>query len=753
MKKTEDILYIVMPAYNEGDNITETVDAWMPVLDGKSSKSRLVIADSGSTDNTHELLLELKKKYPQLDILEHTNQYHGPKVIALYKYAIKNGADYIFQTDSDGQTNPEEFDAFWEERESHEAILGHRNKRGDGLARAMVEKVVCTLLRGFFSVRVPDANAPFRLMKASLVEKYIDRLPNEYDLPNIMLTAYFARFKENITFKTVSFKPRTAGTNSINLKKIFRIGKESLSNFMKFRKDMKEMDPENARAIKKHKLGTLAITFTFIAAALFAISVSPSSPFNRSEPVVDSSVFLTVGTQIKNGQMPYLDTFDHKGPFLYVINFLGVLINPTSGILIFEFIALFAALIYMYKISRLFVNKRAISWFLTLAVFSLYFTLNIIDRGNLTEEYAFPFVAMALYEFIKYLMKGRTSLLRIFMVGVGFACVLMLRVNMVAIWGVFGVAILIKLICEKKYKELLRFLLTFVAGAAVIIVPIMIWLISRGAFKSFIDVYLIFNAKYTKGGGLVSIYKTIEYFFKEILLFAGWALSFVFLFIKNTKNNKYAEWAFFIAYTVAVLAACVSGRSYPHYGMVLIPLPIVAFSWLYKKILAEGDGRNALIIVVSLFLAFASYLPWMKVVGTAAESFAHRSTGELVSTAVLKSCEYIDKYTDPGDKIAVYGNMNYVYLRCNRLPASRYSYLFPIADVNLSILDEFFDDVVKNKPKVFVIQGGYVSEKITTFLSEQGYEKEWVDVYDDGKVRIVDNTTRVYILREAKLGK
>ena len=132
MSRVEDTLYIVMPAYNEGDNIVDTVNSWMPVLKGKSSKSRLVIADSGSTDNTHKLLLSLRKKYPQLEILEKTNQYHGPKVIALYKYAIKNGADYVFQTDSDGQTNPAEFDAFWDERKNYDAVIGHRNERGDG---------------------------------------------------------------------------------------------------------------------------------------------------------------------------------------------------------------------------------------------------------------------------------------------------------------------------------------------------------------------------------------------------------------------------------------------------------------------------------------------------------------------------------------------------------------------------------------------------------------------------------------------
>lgn len=56
-----EVLYIVMPAYNEEANIERVVEDWYLVLNGKALKSRLVIADSGSTDATHDILLELQK--------------------------------------------------------------------------------------------------------------------------------------------------------------------------------------------------------------------------------------------------------------------------------------------------------------------------------------------------------------------------------------------------------------------------------------------------------------------------------------------------------------------------------------------------------------------------------------------------------------------------------------------------------------------------------------------------------------------
>lgn len=229
-----------MPAFNEEANIEKTVREWYAVLSEKSEDSRLVVADSGSTDKTHDILLAMKNSdYPKLEILDTDNCFHGPKLIALYKFAISNHADYIFQTDSDGQTNPKEFESFWSLRNVYKGgVFGKRTERGDGKDRAFVEKVVCFLLKLFFNVKVPDANAPFRLMNTKAVIKYIDKMQSDYNLPNIMLTTYFAFYKEEIIFKPISFKPRTAGKNSINIIKIVKIGLKALGDFYRFRKGM-----------------------------------------------------------------------------------------------------------------------------------------------------------------------------------------------------------------------------------------------------------------------------------------------------------------------------------------------------------------------------------------------------------------------------------------------------------------------------------------------------------------------------------
>lgn len=235
-----DTLYIVIPAYNESENIKRTIEEWCPVVEKHNGggASRLVIINDGSRDDTYEIASAECETHPLLTVLTKPNGGHGSTVLYGYRYAIEHRADYIFQTDSDGQTNPDEFEAFWKKRNTYNAIIGNRKVRGDGKSRKFVENTVCLLLRLIFGVKIPDANAPFRLMRTDLVKKYIHRLPKNYNLPNIMLTTYFVYYKEKVTFLPITFKPRRAGTNSINLKKITKIGWQAIKDFHTLKKSM-----------------------------------------------------------------------------------------------------------------------------------------------------------------------------------------------------------------------------------------------------------------------------------------------------------------------------------------------------------------------------------------------------------------------------------------------------------------------------------------------------------------------------------
>ena len=135
MKK--DKLYIVIPAYNEEKNIKNVITSWYKIIKKIGNDSKLIIINDGSKDNTYKECIKLKKKYSHLIVIDKENEGHGATILYGYNYAIKNKADYIFQTDSDGQTIPEEFWEFWNERKKYDAIIGNRKKREEIIQKTM----------------------------------------------------------------------------------------------------------------------------------------------------------------------------------------------------------------------------------------------------------------------------------------------------------------------------------------------------------------------------------------------------------------------------------------------------------------------------------------------------------------------------------------------------------------------------------------------------------------------------------------
>ena len=229
-------IYFVMPAYNEAENIEDTIKQWYPIVERSGKDCRLVIANDGSKDDTFSIMDSLRSQYPQFEPLNKQNSGHGATVLYLYRYAMEHGADYIFQTDSDGQTNPEEFWQMYENRESYDFQIGHRHGRQDGGSRVFVTKTLRFVVWLMFREWVVDANTPFRLMNVEKLKPILEVIPKDYFLCNVAISAIAVKWKYNIGWYKITFKPRQGGINSINMKRIFKIGWKALGDFRRINK-------------------------------------------------------------------------------------------------------------------------------------------------------------------------------------------------------------------------------------------------------------------------------------------------------------------------------------------------------------------------------------------------------------------------------------------------------------------------------------------------------------------------------------
>ena len=227
-------IFFVMPAYNEAENIAATIQQWYPAVQRCAElghDARLVIANDGSKDNTFGIMQGLQAQYPLLEPLDKPNSGHGATVLFLYRHALAQGADYIFQTDSDGQTLPEEFWQMWDAREEYDMQIGYRRTREDGFSRIIVTKTLRLVVRLMFGVWVTDANTPFRLMRADKLQQILTVIPQDFFLSNVAVAAIATKRHYRIGWHEITFRPRQGCVNSINLRRIIKIGWKALKDF------------------------------------------------------------------------------------------------------------------------------------------------------------------------------------------------------------------------------------------------------------------------------------------------------------------------------------------------------------------------------------------------------------------------------------------------------------------------------------------------------------------------------------------
>lgn len=213
-------LLVVMPVYNESESIGHVLGGWLAELDASGCDYRLLAIDDGSTDGTFALLSQWKDEHPErLEVRTRGNRGHGQTCLEGYREACARGIPHVLQIDSDGQSLPEFFGAFWNLRETHDVIYGERSRK-DGWQRLVASAVLRLALRGLEGVDCVDANVPYRLMSCRACGGVMARVPEEISLANVAL-AVMLRRENGIRHGAVpiDFPPRYGGEPSVPMRR------------------------------------------------------------------------------------------------------------------------------------------------------------------------------------------------------------------------------------------------------------------------------------------------------------------------------------------------------------------------------------------------------------------------------------------------------------------------------------------------------------------------------------------------------
>lgn len=273
--------------------------------------------------------------------------------------------------------------------------------------------------------------------------------------------------------------------------------------------------------------------------------------------------------QMKTGRSCSREMDVEKGPLLYVMNWAGLELGGWRGPIVFEAASLAMALWFMFRTARLCTNWWLSAFIVT--VCSLRGADRLLEEGNLTEEYALPWIALAVYLFFRFFQQGVLRVRDTFWLGFGFAMVLMLRPNMIAAWAV-GYPVLFYLLW--KQEHVWRPFLGSLAGLLVGVAPFLLWLAANGALQSCWDAYIGFNLQYTAHKAGAHVAKERLHAFSKFFFSRGTAWVLVpccFAMFRQRALRNRTVWLSLVLMLVSLLSLSMSGMTYAHYGMVLLP--------------------------------------------------------------------------------------------------------------------------------------------------------------------------------------
>ena len=161
--------YVVLPAYNEATRI-------QPVIESIAEKGyNMVVVNDGSSDNTLDVILESKRKYPdKIHVYSLIiNRGVGVATQTGFDAVLKYDPKYVVSMDSDGQHSADDLDNVIMPLVTGEAqaVIGVRPLKDMPFSRNFANAVMNFLTRIFYKVNVSDSQTGFRAITKDALKK------------------------------------------------------------------------------------------------------------------------------------------------------------------------------------------------------------------------------------------------------------------------------------------------------------------------------------------------------------------------------------------------------------------------------------------------------------------------------------------------------------------------------------------------------------------------------------------------------
>jgi glycosyltransferase involved in cell wall biosynthesis len=221
-------LSIVVPFYNEEENVRIIVHSLVNALKDQNIRFELVLVNNGSQDGTDKEIDEAVKTYGSRVVKQvvSVNQGWGWGVICGLKLCK---GDYVGYMVGDGEINPQDVIEVYNLARGNPHVLAktYRMVRNDGLIRIALSRLYNAIANLLYGLRMRDINATPKIFHRDLLCT-LD-LESKRDLLDCELLAKFAMLGGEIMESPVVSPRRSAGRSHVNFKAIWALVKDVIS--------------------------------------------------------------------------------------------------------------------------------------------------------------------------------------------------------------------------------------------------------------------------------------------------------------------------------------------------------------------------------------------------------------------------------------------------------------------------------------------------------------------------------------------
>ncbi len=220
-------LSIVIPAYNEAENLRTLVPRVDRILSGVGVPYEILVVNNASTDHTEQVLNELAPSYPRLRPILETRKGFGNALHAGFDNAVGRVMGYLH---ADNQMDPMDVVRIYERlrNDGLDVCKATRLDRHDGAYRWVISKGYNTLFRTMFGVKLRDINGSPKLFTRDFFTRANINSRDWFIDPEIVIKA--SRLNVPMGEVEIRTAAREHGSSQVRVATIF----EFLKNMYKY---------------------------------------------------------------------------------------------------------------------------------------------------------------------------------------------------------------------------------------------------------------------------------------------------------------------------------------------------------------------------------------------------------------------------------------------------------------------------------------------------------------------------------------